>query len=1071
MPSPWKWKREQAKASAGDVAAGANTSLAMRNHDDAQGVSDRTTRAVRVALLAAAATTCAAAALEMPREEGDARAGAVHAQALNLAERQRMLSQRLVVHAASGATAVEPSLHADALDATLGRLLADREVLAGLPLYQSQPASAPDEGALVLAARQALQALRERDRAAAQAAVALLSREAEHFLAAMERTVQSMEAHVAHEHKDTQIQHRRELLTFLLGAALLLLGTAEWLVRRLGKFQAHLQRQSDESIRLATVAELTYNAVILTDPAGRVTWVNAGFTRITGYTLEYMRGRTPGSVLQCEATDPSTKARLRAALAARKAIQVEIVNRARCGRQYWLQVDIQPHFDASGRCSGFIAVETDITEQRTERDRLSALVGALPVGVVQQDATGAVRDANPEACRILGLNSDELIGLRSIDSRWDARDGDGNPLSGEQHPAMRALLERRPLLGVLISVQLKARRRWLRVYSVPQLAVDGQAIGVASGFLDVTEYHMQSRMLGLTVDAAGLGTWDWNLDTSEVLVNDRWWHMLGREADDLPPTVQSWRGLLHPLDAPSVGEQLQRHLADASQTYRCEFRMRHASGGWTWVMASGSVVERDLGGRPTRMVGIHLDISQRKQLEDRLVDAAMTDSLTGLPNRAALLLRLQACVDRVRAQPEHRFAVLLMDFDRFKLVNDALGHDAGDDLLCQVARRLELALSSGDTFGRLDDEVCSPVRLGGDEFVVVLERVRQVEEAALVAQRLLDALARPFDVVGQQIHGTVSIGIAVNDGSAADPDGLLRDADTAMYEAKRRGRGRFVVFSDDMHERVRRAMDLEADLRQALQRKGGELFVVYQPIVNLKTGRVSSAEALVRWSHPTRGAVPPVDFIPVAEEHGLIAELGAYVLEVACRDAALWKSELGEQAPAHVSVNLSRAQIQKGTLASGVANTLAITGLAPQNLRLEITESVAIQEEHIVDALRELRALGVTLALDDFGTGHSSLASLDQFPLDSVKIDRAFVQRMMGNRYQAALIKAVLDVAASLGLEVVAEGVETEEQAALLMKSGCVLGQGWLFGRPMAASELLARMTAGVAEQPRSIAT
>ncbi|GAB4122862.1 MAG: hypothetical protein Fur0014_21900 [Rubrivivax sp.] len=373
----------------------------------------------------------------------------------------------------------------------------------------------------------------------------------------------------------------------------------------------------------------------------------------------------------------------------------------------------------------------------------------------------------------------------------------------------------------------------------------------------------------------------------------------------------------------------------------------------------------------------------------------------------------------------------------------------------QIAERLRATLRPGDDLARLDSGAHTAARLGGDEFVALLEPLRRPEDATAVAQRLLDALAAPYLIAGQEVCSTVSIGIVTSERADRDPEALLRDADTAMYEAKRRGRARYVVFSADMYERVRQALDLEADLRRAL-RTPGEIFVVYQPIVDLLTGRVEGVEALARWNHPTRGPVPPVEFIPLAEENGLIAELGEHVLITACSDAATWRERWGSEAPATVSVNLSRAQIRKGKLPARVAAILAQTGLPANALRLEITESLAMQDPQMVATLHELRALGVSLALDDFGTGYSSLASLDQLPLDAVKIDRSFVQRMVGDKYQTALIEATLKVAQSLQLQVVAEGVETEEQLGVLRRAGCTLAQGWLFGRPVPAPDFAA---------------
>jgi diguanylate cyclase (GGDEF)-like protein/PAS domain S-box-containing protein len=559
----------------------------------------------------------------------------------------------------------------------------------------------------------------------------------------------------------------------------------------------------------------------------------------------------------------------------------------------------------------------------------------------------------------------------------------------------------------------------------------------------------------MTVQAAELGTWDWQIDGGAVQFNDQWWRMFGFAPGELPDALSTWWSQVNPDDRPAARDALNRHFADQSQPYRCEFRMRCRDGRWLWVMAAGAVVERDGDGKPRRMIGVHMDIDHRKQLEHKLESAALTDALTGLPNREALHRRLSGCVEAWSNRQGQPFAVLFMDFDRFKQVNDSLGHEAGDELLRQVAGRLRSALRSGDDVSRLEEAPSTAARIGGDEFVVLLERLRHGDDASLVAGRLLGTLSQPYFIDGQVVETSVSIGVVTSEGPGGDPATLIRDADTAMYEAKRLGRGRVVVFSPEMHERVCHTMGLERDLRQALQERG-QLWVAYQPIVELGSRRVVGVEALARWNHPERGPVSPMEFIPIAEESGLIEELGAWVLRQACSDTAALLRRMPEAITFTVAVNLSRAQIMKDSLPALVARTLSDTGLPARRLHLEITESMAMQDTSAVGTLTALRRLGVRLALDDFGTGYSSLSSLDQLPLDAIKIDRSFVARMSSNAYQTALVEATLRVANSLRLEVVAEGIEDEMQAATLHALGCPLGQGWLFGKPMPADRLLA---------------
>ncbi|MBU6260144.1 MAG: EAL domain-containing protein [Burkholderiales bacterium] len=986
---------------------------------------------------------------------------------LNLAGRQRMWSQRAAQLAARLAQGRDRQSLTAALAQAVQELALDRGRLLELPRFAAIAGQVPSIAPLLEAARAALQAAAQPvpSPEAGLAAATSVAAAADAFLPRMDAALTALQRSTEQDVADTERAHARHMLALLTLVSVLALGSGEWLARRMARQHERMRQQAQELERLALVAERTDNAVIIADAQGRMTWANDAFTRISGHTLQEALGKKPGTLLQFEGTDPATRAELRDAIAAHRPVQVQILNRAKQGRLYWLHLDLQPLTDDAGRCTGFVAVETDITAHVMEQTRLESLLRALPAGVVQQDAQGRITDANPEACRILGLKHAQLLGRESVDPRWHTVHEDGTPFPGHEHPAMQALRSGVAVRGVAMGVSMPGgERRWLRINAEPIHGPDGSLVSAVSSFVDITETSSQRRLLTLTVDAAGLGTWDWNVPAGEVTFNDRWWQMLGYQPGELPSALSIWEALMHPQDLPGARRALQRHFDDPAEPYRCEFRMRRADGSWAWIMAAGSAIERQPGGPPQRMAGIHLDITQRKSLEQRLADAALTDALTGLPNRAALQARLAKCAARAQRDGDYLYAVLFMDFDRFKQVNDSLGHEAGDELLRQIAQRLRATLRPGDDLARLDSGEHTAARLGGDEFVALLEPLRRPDDATAVAQRLLDALSAPYALAGQEVCSTVSIGIVTSERADRDPETLLRDADTAMYEAKRRGRARYVVFSEDMHERVRQALDLEADLRRAL-RTPGEVFVAYQPIVDLATGAICGAEALARWNHPTRGPVSPVEFIPLAEENGLIAELGEQVLQAACSDAVAWRQTLGARSIDTVSVNLSRAQIRKGGLPARVAAILAGTGLPPRALRLEITESLAMQDPQMVATLHELRALGVSLALDDFGTGYSSLASLDQLPLDAVKIDRGFVQRMVGDQYQTALIEATLRVAASLHLEVVAEGVETEEQARLLRRAGCSRAQGWLFGRPMAAADLAARLS-GPAERP-----
>ncbi|MFJ1466723.1 putative bifunctional diguanylate cyclase/phosphodiesterase [Massilia orientalis] len=453
---------------------------------------------------------------------------------------------------------------------------------------------------------------------------------------------------------------------------------------------------------------------------------------------------------------------------------------------------------------------------------------------------------------------------------------------------------------------------------------------------------------------------------------------------------------------------------------------------------------------------------EQERLARRLRSQARTDALTRMPNREAVLEQLQQMLGRAPLADGGGFALMFMNCDRFRQVNDALGQAAGDRLLVQIGDRIRATLRPPSD--RIDPHAGAgqmAARVGADEFAVVLDGLRSRGDAERVAARLLDALARPHALHGQDIVIRLSMGLVWSADAGASAGEMLRDASIAMVEAKRAGGARCIAFETAMRERAARRADIESDLRQALVED--QLFVVYQPVVGLRpdgaTDHAAGVEALVRWRHPVRGVVPPIEFIQVAEESGLIGALGDFVLRSACRDFAAWQRDLGERAPRLLAVNLSRAQLAEPGWPAVVRDVLAQNGMRPDQLQLEVTESLAAQDQQVQQRLHELKAIGVTLALDDFGTGYSSLSSLHQLPVDTVKIDRSFVCQADTSHHHRVLIEATVKVAQSLGMSTVAEGIETEAQAAAVRAQSCAKGQGYLFSRPLASPDLLDWLT------------
>ena len=448
-------------------------------------------------------------------------------------------------------------------------------------------------------------------------------------------------------------------------------------------------------------------------------------------------------------------------------------------------------------------------------------------------------------------------------------------------------------------------------------------------------------------------------------------------------------------------------------------------------LISWSVIAlRDEQGALSGSASIGVDITENRRTAEKLLHDAFHDSLTGLPNRALFMDRLSLRLALQKRRQGALFSVLFLDVDRFKVVNDSLGHVRGDELLVAIGRRLSACLRPGDTVARL----------GGDEFTILLEDVASRVQAVKVADRIQEELRAPFLLGGQEVFSGVSVGIAHGNAQYAGPEDILRDADTALYRAKAQGRARSIEFDPSMHDRAVALLQLETDLRRALDRH--ELRLHYQPVVSLRTGRITGAEALVRWQHPERGLVLPGEFIPLAEETGLILPIGAWVLVEACRQARQWQDRLSLPS-LEMGVNLSSKQFMQPDLVAQLAGVLRETGLSPRCLRLEVTESLLMEKgSRVADSMTELRAMGVRIDLDDFGTGYSSLSYLHQFPIDTLKIDRSFVQRLGTTEDGTEIVSHILSLAASLGLEVVAEGVETAGQLVQLRQLHCPAAQG-----------------------------
>ncbi len=671
-------------------------------------------------------------------------------------------------------------------------------------------------------------------------------------------------------------------------------------------------------------------------------------------------------------------------------------------------------------------------------ERMRALTDALPQLVWVCPPDGRTLYTNRRFQAFFGA------GVSSREQRIGAHHPDDRTAAGVEW--RRAQAERRTFETEARWKDPAGEYRWHKIVIVPVLHGDAvvEWIGTALDIDDIVRareaLQVSEERLALALDAGSDGLWDCDLVTGAAWTSDRWWHLLGYAPGELPAHTCTWRALIPPDDRAAVFAALDAHLAGTTPVFECEHRLRRKDGAWGWFLTRAKVVGRDADGRATRLVGTHVDIGVRKAAERRIAHMAGHDALTDLPNRSLFRERLRLRLAEV-ARGDGACAVLCLDLDRFKEVNDALGHLAGDALLSEVARRLRSGAAAPDV----------AARLGGDEFAVLLAASGDAEDAVRRAQALIREINRPVRIGDHAIEVGASIGVAVAPANGTDEEAILRRADLALYRAKADGRNVARAFEPGMEAALAERRRLEADLRRALARD--ELTLHYQPQVRPARGDLVGFEALVRWQHPVRGQVLPGAFIPLAEETGLVVALGEWVLRAACREAARWP------VPLKVAVNLSPRQFQQADLPERVLAILTETGLPPERLELEITETVIINDvARARTILRRLKSFGIRIAMDDFGTGYSSLATLQAFPFDTIKIDRSFVSQLEQRPAAAMIVRAVLGLGRSLGIGVVAEGVETAGQMRILLDEGCEEMQGYLFAEPQPVARLAAMM-------------
>ncbi len=809
-----------------------------------------------------------------------------------------------------------------------------------------------------------------------------------------------------------------------------------------------------EKAYLERLFESAPQATVLVDVAGRILRVNPEFTRLFGYVPEEVIGHQLDELL----APPGLLAEAQQAteqVSSGRSVALETRRRRKDGSLVDVAIQGIPVLADGGQVAVY-GLYRDITERkraeealRVSEEKFSRAFRLSPdlLALSTVDA-GELLDVNDTFLAITGYTREELIG-RSVDELrlWVN--------SSERRELVEQLRRHGSARNLECSFRVKGGEVRVGLVSAEILDIGGRPCMLTVSN-DITERKQQERALraseeryALAARGANDGLWDWDLTSDRIYLSPRWKAIVGCAEDEIGTSPDEWYQRIHPMDVERVRIAIAAHLEGRSAHFESEHRVQCKDGTYRWVLSRGLAV-RDADGRPQRIAGSMTDISLRKSAEEKLLHEAIHDVLTGLPNRALFMDLLGRSVARGRRRKGYLFAVLFLDLDRFKVINDGLGHMVGDQLLVGLARRLEKCLRPEDTVARL----------GGDEFTVLLEDINDTSDATRVAERIHNELETPFSIAGHEVYTSVSIGIALSTTDYEIPDHILRDADIAMYRAKALGKARHEVFDTGMHTRAVALLQLETDLRRALDRR--EFLLHYQPIVTLQGARrVVGFEALLRWQHPQRGLLLPADFMAVAEEAGLMLPVGYWVLEEACRQVREWSERAHRQLL--VSVNLSNRQFAVPELPERVARTLADTGLPPERLKLEITESAIMEHgDAVVAVLGRLRALGVDFFIDDFGTGYSSFSALHRFPVSTLKIDRSFVQALDRDGESTEIVRTVLTLAQNLHLNVIAEGVETKEQLERLRQLKCPQAQGTLLGEPLPAEAAAAFLAKGV---------
>jgi diguanylate cyclase (GGDEF)-like protein/PAS domain S-box-containing protein len=814
---------------------------------------------------------------------------------------------------------------------------------------------------------------------------------------------------------------------------------------------------------LKTLSDVSLGLMI-SDPEGRLIYCNAYFSEVTGFTPAEVAGQAC-TFLQGPETNRETIERINLALRHERSFSGEILNYRKDGSSFWNELTLIPRHDDHGELTNFIGILRDVTAHRpsapsavVRNEHVQFVLDHIQSGIVLHRGDSELVYANEAAVALLGIERDVATGALQLNPVWSFIKEDGSALPVAEYPVSVAIRTREPLRNCVVGAKAVGDQpgRWFLCNAYPIMEGDGPPRDVIVSFTEITDLKaaIQQRQkseerLRLILRGINDAPWDWDMVTGDLYYSRRWWEMMGIEPPEESVAPDFWIERLHLDDRERVKERLAHWLNSDTETYEIEFRLLHQDGYYVPVLSRG-VISRDAGGTAVRISGALMDLTERKRHEAQLYALAYHDPLTGLPNRRLFNEKLQHVLSG--RQAGHPAAVLCVDIDHFKGCNDAFGFQTGDEVLQMIAQRLQRFAIGADMVARL----------GSDEFAIIfadlgVDRQYAGMMAGKVAVDIQRAIGEPIAIGEVTRVLSASIGVVIIDESSQDMAAVLKQAEAAMYSANSAGRGMLRFFDpkiqDDLEERLVMAREFGIAL------EAGQLVPSYQAKVRDGVG-IIGAECLIRWEHPTRGSIPPDVFIPFCEESGLIGALGRYVLTLACRQLKAW-GDTPDLAHLTLSVNVSNGELRDPDYEVNFAKILADTGVKPQKLILEITESVLADDAEMVNLkIQRLRERGVKFSLDDFGTGYSSLSMLLQMKLDELKIDRSFVTAIPDNLNACKVSGIIIDLARQLGLNVVAEGIETSAQLAFLRSRTCSVFQGYLFARPttLADFEALVRL-------------